>query len=163
MLIRNEVLLNTSILQDTQILVVDNDRDSRDLYALLLEGYGAKVIVVASIKEALGLLNGFFPNLLICEMRFLGESVYALIQAVRSLEFSCGRMIPIMVTSTCSVNSLMQQLRVKVDAYLLKPIEIDDLVTEAIRLSKVTYPTTTQDVVKRHPISNLSYCYATVT
>lgn len=163
MLIRNEVLLNTSILQDTQILVVDNDRDSRDLYALLLEGYGAKVIAVASIKEALGLLNGFFPNLLICEMRFLGESVDALIQTVRSLEFSYGRMIPIMVTSTCSVNSLMQQLRVKVDAYLLKPIEIDDLVTEAIRLSKVTYPATTQDVVKRHPVSNLSYCYATVT
>jgi CheY-like chemotaxis protein len=143
MLIINEFILNPKMLEDAQILVVDNDRDSRDLYAFLLEDHGAKVTASESIQNALDFLDGYIPNLLICEMRFLGESVLPLIQRVKSLAHSSGRSIPILVTSSCSPISLTQQLAVKVEAYLLKPIDIDgfiDQVWDLTRLSNTVYP-----------------------
>ena len=134
MLITNKLLLNEEILQNRQILVVDNNRDSRDLYAFLLENYGANVTKIGSIEGALNFLNGCIPSILICEMRFMGESVEPLIQQVRSLELSSGRKIPILVISTCPLTILVQQLTAKIEAYLIKPIDIDRLVDEVFNL-----------------------------
>ncbi len=41
------------ILKGVQILVVDNDVDSGLVYTIFLEHFGANVIAVSSIKEAL--------------------------------------------------------------------------------------------------------------
>ncbi|MFB2967529.1 two-component system response regulator [Aerosakkonema sp. BLCC-F183] len=147
MSIANEFLLNPRILEDAQILLVDNDRDTRDLYAFLMEDQGARVTASRSIQDALDFLDGYIPNLLICEMRFLGESVLPLIQRVRSLAFSSGRPIPILVTSTCDPISLAQELKVKVEEYLLKPVDIGDFVDRAwnlTSLSNTIYPPSIQ-------------------
>jgi CheY-like chemotaxis protein len=134
----NSGILSSGILRDVQILVVDNDRDSRILCAFLLESYGAKVTTLSSIKNALDFLKRKIPALLICEMRFLGESVYPLIQQVNCLELSSCRTIPILVTSTCSPTKLAQQLKAKVAAYLLKPIDIDYLVDQVWNLTRLS-------------------------
>jgi CheY-like chemotaxis protein len=131
----NELLPNPEMLRDVQILVVDNDRDSRDLYAFLLESRGATVTTLGSIKAALDFLNWCIPTLLICEMRFLSESVYPLIQQVRHLAVGSGTTIPILITSTCSLTNLAQQLQVTVEAYLLKPVDINDLVIQVWNLT----------------------------
>lgn len=159
MLITNELFLNSRMLKDIQILVVDNDRDSREMYTFLLEDQGATVTALGSIRDALDLLDGSIPNLLICEIRFLGESVLPLIQRVRCLAFSSGRPIPILVTSTCSPISLAQQLAVKIEAYLLKPIDIDDFINQVwdlVLLSKTVYPSSIQDWgIKQNPVKLL--------
>jgi CheY-like chemotaxis protein len=121
-------LENLEILKDVKILVVDNHRDSRDLDAFLLESYGAKVVTTGSIKDALGLLNHLTPDILICEMRFNGENVNSLIERVRHLALIAEKVIPILVTSTYPIASFTQHLTAKVEAYLLKPIDLDDLV-----------------------------------
>jgi CheY-like chemotaxis protein len=118
------------ILKDVQILVVDNDRGTRDLYACLLESYGTKVTTLGSVKAACDFLEGCIPALVICEMRFLGESVCPLIQQVRELALSSGKRIPILATSTYSPTHLDQEFRVNVKAYLLKPVNIDDFVAQ---------------------------------
>lgn len=128
MSITNDLLLNSRILKDVQILLVDNHYDSRELYAHLLEGCGAKVTSLGSIADALDSLASCIPAILICEMNFWGESVYPLIQQVRDLALTSGSAIPVLVTSTCPLKSLAQQLTVKVEAYLLKPVDIDYLV-----------------------------------
>jgi len=157
--IMNELQPNPGLLKDVKILVVDNDRDSRELYAFLLKRHDAKVITIGSIKDALVLLERFVPDILICEIRFLGESVYPLI------ERGGGRMIPILVTSTCSTKSLAQQLTVNVEAYLIKPIDIDDFVDQVWKLSLLSSmdrsPTILHDGVN-HPIKKLSHCGAGV-
>jgi CheY-like chemotaxis protein len=138
MLLTNKLPLNPRMLEDAQILVVDNDRDSRDLFAFVLEDHGAKVTTSGSIQDALDFLDWYIPTVLICEMRFLGESVYPLIQRVRFLAFSSGRPLPILVTSTCDPISLVQQLTVKIEAYLLKPIDIDDFVDQVWNLARLS-------------------------
>lgn len=147
LLLTTKFLLNPRMLERVQILLVDNDRDTRDLYTFLLEDCGAKVTTSKSIQDALGFLDGYIPNLLICEMRFLGESVLPLIQRVRALAFDSGRPIPILVMSTCSPIILAEQLTVKVEAYLLKPIDIDDFVDQVWNLaclSNTVYPFSVQ-------------------
>ncbi|MBD2066706.1 response regulator [Leptolyngbya sp. FACHB-671] len=143
MLITNELLLNPGLLKNVEIFVVDNDRDSRDLYACLLESYGARVTTISSIKDALDFLEWRIPTILICETRFLGEGIYPLIQHVKHLTLTTGRMLPVIVTSTSSSTSFAQQWGLEVEAYLLKPIDLNRFVQEIWRLtllSSVAYP-----------------------
>lgn len=149
------------MLEDAQILVVDNDRDTRDLYAFLMEDKGARVTASRSIQDALDLLDGYIPNLLICEMRFLGESVLPLIQRVKSLARSSGRAIPILVISTCDPINVAQQLTEKVEAYFLKPIDVDDFVDQVWKLtclSKTVYPFSIQTWMFNHNPVQLFCC-----
>ena len=111
------------------ILIVDNDRDSTDLYALVLTSCGAEVTTANSIKEALEILSSFMFDLLICEIRFLGESVYPLLQKVKFMTQISSKTTQILVISTCHPLKLAENLTVKVEGYLLKPISIDQLVT----------------------------------
>lgn len=148
MSIMNELLLSSEILKDVQILVVDNDRDSGNLYAFLLESYGAKVTTIGSVKDALNFLDSWTPTLLICEIRFLHESVYPLIQRIRHLALNAGRVIPILVTSTYATTSFAQHLTVQIEAYLLKPIDIDYFVNEVwclTFLSSIVHAPSIQD------------------
>lgn len=162
MLSTTECLLNPRMLEEVQILLVDNDRDTRDLYTFLLENHGAKVIASTSIQAALDVLDRYIPNLLICEMRFLGESVLPLIQRVRSLAFCTSRSIPILVMSTFNPISLPQQLTVKVEAYLLKPIDPEDFLNQVRnleRMSRTIYPSSIQDwATNLYPVNRLC-CY----
>jgi CheY-like chemotaxis protein len=155
MSITNNLFPNSKLLKDVKILVVENDRDSRNLYALVLEGYGTQVTTFGSIEDSLDLLDWYIPNLLICEMRFLGESVYPLIQRVRSLALSCGKMIPILATSTCSLTVLAQLFQVEVEAYWLKPIDLDHFVSKVwnlICLSSIVCLPKVQDCVIKQVI-----------
>jgi CheY-like chemotaxis protein len=159
MLIANELLSNPGILQDLPILVVDNDQDNRDLYVFLLESHGAKVTTIGSVKAALDLLDGYMPALLICEVRFWSESVHPLIQRIQSATFSSGRMIPVLVTSTCSLTSLTQQWKVQAESYLIKPIDLNHFVNEVWQLTlpaSVAYPLSVQDWVTGQ--DNTAWC-----
>lgn len=130
----SQFLPNSGILTDVQILLVDNDRDSGALYAFLLESHGAEVISLGSIKDALNFLTSYIPAILICDLRFLGETVDPLIQRVRALARHNNRTIPILATSTCPPMSLAQKLMLEIDSHLRKPIDIDCLIEEVWNL-----------------------------
>lgn len=143
MLLVQDVFLTPFLLSDVKILTVDNDRDCGALYTAVFENYGVAAVTTESIKEALELLSQFVPDILICESRFLGESVYPLIQQVRSIAQKQRKMIPVFVTSTHPVMHLADYLKVPVEAYQTKPIDLDLFVAEVwnlILLSKITQP-----------------------
>lgn len=143
-------LFNPSVLNNVQILAVDNDRDTGALYKVLFEDCGVEVTTAKSIKEALALLNGFVPDVLICEVRFLGESVEPLIQQTRYIAQNTDKIIPIFVVSTFPGMSLAEHLKVKVEAYQIKPIDIVqfvDKVWNLVLLSKIAQPLIVHDWV----------------
>ncbi|MBN3870113.1 two-component system response regulator [Nostoc sp. JL33] len=125
----NDFCLAVGILKGVQVLVVDNDRDSRDLYALLLKDLSANVITAGSIKEALEILSFFTPNILVCEIRFLGESIYTLLNTLNAMEADNGNHIPIIVTSTSTTGTHDQIPEVEFEEYLLKPFDLDKFVS----------------------------------
>ncbi|WP_373529707.1 two-component system response regulator [Nostoc sp.] len=125
----NSFCLTVGILKGVRVLVVDNDRDSRDLYAFLLKDLGADVVTASSVKEALETLSWFIPNILVCEIRFLGESIYTLLNTLNAMEADNGKHIPIIVTSTSTTGTNDQVPDVEFEEYLLKPFNLDKLVS----------------------------------
>ncbi|MBN3905396.1 MAG: response regulator [Nostoc sp. NMS1] len=125
----NGFCLAAGILKGVKVLVVDNDRDSRDLYAFLLKGQSANVITAGSVKEALEILSWFRPNILICEIRFLGESIYTLLNTLTAMEADNGNHIPIIVTSTSTTGTHDLIPNVEFEEYLLKPFDLDKFVS----------------------------------
>ncbi len=140
MSIANTLLPNPKMLKDIQILVIDNDQDSRNLYTSLLESDVTKIISLGSSQAALDFLDDCVPAIVIYGMSFLDEYADLLIQQVRALSLSSGRMIPILITSPFAPAGLAQELMVKVEAYLPKPINVDyfiDKVWDLILLSSI--------------------------
>ncbi len=86
------------------------------------------MIAVSSIKEALKILTWFVPHILICEIRFLGESVYTLLNRLITMEAFNKNHIPIIVISTCATGIIDQIPEIEFEGYLLKPIDLDKLV-----------------------------------
>ncbi len=125
----NDFCLAVGIFKGVQVLVVDNDRDSRDLYAFLLEDLSANVITAGSVKEALETLSWFTPNIVVSEIRFLGESIYTLLNTLDAIETDNGKHIPIIVTSTSTTGTCDQIPDVEFEEYLLKPFDLDEFVS----------------------------------
>ncbi len=134
----NEISLTPDVLKNVHVLVVDNDQGSQELYTFVLKTYGANVTAIGSVKEALDFLDWYIPTVLICEMRFLGETVYPLIQRVRHLALGDSRTIPVMVISTCPSTCLTDQLQLKIEAYLIKPIDLDQFIREVWNLAQLS-------------------------
>jgi response regulator RpfG family c-di-GMP phosphodiesterase len=165
MFLEQGVPFNSSMFSDVRILTVDNDRDSGALCTVLFESYSATVMAAESIQEALNLLNQFVPDILICEARFLGESVNLLIQQVRSIAQDKNKLIPVFITSTCPVTNLTESLKGKIEAYQIKPIDLDQFVTEVwnlIFLSKITQPPTIHGWMTRLDVDKTSFCFEEV-
>ncbi|MEA5628022.1 response regulator [Nostoc sp. UHCC 0251] len=132
----NDFCLAGGILKGVQVLIVDNDRDSRDLYAFLLEDLSANVITASSVKEALEILSWFTPNIIVCEIRFLGESIYTLLNTLSAIEADNGKHIPIIVTSTSTIGTCDQIPDVEFEEYLLKPFDLDKFVSVVLNQVK---------------------------
>ncbi|MEA5576297.1 response regulator [Anabaena sp. UHCC 0451] len=126
--------LNIDILKGSQILVVDNDVDSGVLYTIFFTQFGANVMTSSSIKGALEILNWFIPNIIICEIRFLGESVYKLFNKLNVMEVENKNYIPVIVTSTSSTGIISEIPEVELERYLIKPVDIDQLTLMIINL-----------------------------
>src|SRR5438270_12197785 len=62
-----------NVLAGLYILVVEDDRDSRDILRMLLEYFGAHVTTVATAREGLSMLRAIDPSVVIVDM-LLGKS-----------------------------------------------------------------------------------------
>lgn len=85
---------HSQVLKDLLLLVVDDEADSREVIAFMLEEYGADVIAVASASEALEALESVKPDILISDIGMPELDGYWLISQVRNLETELGGQIP---------------------------------------------------------------------
>jgi DNA-binding NtrC family response regulator len=91
-------------------------------------------MVSSSIKGALEVLHWFVPNIIICEIRFLGESVSKLFNKLSLMAADNMNDIPIIVTSTCSTSLINEITDIQLERYLLKPFDIDHLMIMLVNL-----------------------------
>ncbi|AFY41919.1 response regulator [Nostoc sp. PCC 7107] len=149
-------LSQVGTLKGVQILVVDNDIDSGVLLTIFLSYFGANVITAGSIKEAVNSLTWFFPNIIICEIRFLGENVYVLLNKLTEIESLSKNYIPIIVTSTCVNGSIEQIPEIEFEGYLLKPIDLDKLLVMIEHLIPLVRNNLLADKLKHSFINGLA-------
>ncbi len=114
-----------------KVLVVDDDRDTRDLLQAALEQRGFSVVLTASGKRAIVLARQEEPDLILLDLRLPGMDGYEVLQRLKSSHDTAD--IPVMViTGSLTDEELKQQRVLQLGAarFMTKPFAVDELVGE---------------------------------
>lgn len=115
-------------LEGLQLLVVDDDPDTRELLTFIFAESGAEVTAVASVSAALEALKRSKPDVLISDIKLPDEDGYALICKVRNWEAGqAGRIPAIALTAYAGQKNCKRALSEGFDRYLSKPVEVEKL------------------------------------
>ncbi len=114
-------------LTGVHILIVEDDNDSRNVLAVLLQRLGALVEAVASAKEAFERVQARRPDVLVSDIGMPDEDGYSLIRRVRQLDGS-GRVPAIALTAYARQQDANSAIESGYDRHLPKPVTPADLV-----------------------------------
>jgi PAS domain S-box-containing protein len=120
-----------------QILVVDDERDSRELVAAVLMLSGAEVVSVSSASEALKELALRRFAVLVSDIGMAEMDGYALITQVRQLPAERGGNIPAAaLTAYAGVEDQKRALSAGYQIHIPKPVAPSDLTTAVAKLCR---------------------------
>lgn len=110
------------------VLLVEDDADSREALAIAIEQTGAHVRLAASARLALEKYNARPPDILVSDIGLPGEDGYALIRTIREREEgSSRRTLAIAMTGFASRQDHETALRAGFDEHVGKPVEPREL------------------------------------
>ncbi|GAA6615422.1 response regulator [Scytonema sp. NUACC26] len=122
-------------LSGLQVLVVENDTDTREYVTTVLQQYGATVIAVASVRQALSTIEESLPDVLVSDIGIPEEDGYSLIRKLRNLEPEIGGRIPaIALTAYAREQDCHQALASGFQEYVTKPVEPIHLINSVTKL-----------------------------
>lgn len=114
----------TSRVSGMRILLVEDDKDSRDMLEMALAIYGIDVESVESAAEALKKIQTTKPDVLVSDIGLPGEDGYDLIRKVRALpELEGGATPAIALTGYVSVQDRNLALDAGYQDHLPKPVD----------------------------------------
>ncbi|UJR85788.1 PAS domain-containing protein [Sandaracinus amylolyticus] len=118
----------TPTLHGVRVLVVDDERDARELLRTVLEGCGAEVTTSASVSEALARLDARVPDVIVSDIGMPGEDGYALIDRVRRRAVEDGGRVPaVALTAFARTEDRTRALRAGFDVHVAKPFDPTEL------------------------------------
>jgi CheY-like chemotaxis protein len=123
----------TLTLKGLQVLVVDDEPDTREIVSLALEHYAVNVTTAASAIEALKVLEQLKPDVLISDIGMPGEDGYTLIRKVRQLG---GQMPAIALTAYAREEDRASALAAGFQCHISKPVEPEQLVAVVAQLAE---------------------------
>ena len=114
-------------LNGVHVLIVEDDADSRNVLAVLLQRLGALVEAVASAKEAYERVSHRRPDVLVSDIGMPDEDGYSLIRRVRQMDGE--RKLPaIALTAYARKQDADAALSAGYDCHLPKPVAPADLI-----------------------------------
>ncbi|MCC5651068.1 response regulator [Nostoc sp. XA013] len=124
-------------LSNLQILVVDDNSDTREFQAFLLEQNGAKVTAVASGLEGLQVLDSFIPDVIVSDVGMADMDGYMLMEQIRKRPPNQGGKIPaIALTAYAAYIDQQQAIQAGFQMHITKPVEPEILVRGILSLLK---------------------------
>ena len=125
----------SSLLSNTQVLVVDDEPDIRDLITFILQDYGVQVTAVSSAPEALEALSELVPDVLISDIGMPKTDGYMLMREVRSRSPQQGGNVPaIALTAYAGEMNQQQALAAGFQMHISKPVDPDVLLKAIVDL-----------------------------
>jgi CheY-like chemotaxis protein len=119
----------SSDLNGIQVLVVDDEPDSREFVAFVLEQAGANVLTATTAAEALTMLIRSEPNVLLSDIGMPDMDGYMLMQHVRALPpEQGGQVLAIALTAYAGDFNQQQALRAGFQRHVSKPVEPERLI-----------------------------------
>jgi CheY-like chemotaxis protein len=120
-------------LAGVSLLVLEDDRDTRELFARSLTKLGAEVRTAASAELALQLLENWSPDAIICDLHLPGVDGYGFLARVRELKHLDG--VPMMAISASHPSVEHQKaLDAGFASHLTKPSKLSDIIGEVTKL-----------------------------
>ncbi|BAU08574.1 response regulator [Fischerella sp. NIES-3754] len=124
-----------SSLSGLQVLVVDDDTDTREYLTTVLQESGAEVTAVDSVQSALLIIAKSLPDVLISDISMPEEDGYTLIRKIRNLQPEQGRDLPaIALTAYARPQDCQQALDAGFQMYVSKPVEPNQLIHSVAKL-----------------------------
>lgn len=121
-----------------RVLVVDDEADTRNFLSFMFEEYGAVATAVASVDEALAVLEQAKPDILISDIGMSEQNGYTLIRKLRSLEPEKGGCIPaIALTAYTREEDRLEALSAGFQQHLSKPIDPTKLIAMVANILKL--------------------------
>jgi signal transduction histidine kinase len=122
---------DTLPLANIRVLVVDDEADSRDFLAFVLEQAGAEVTAAASASVALQILSQSKPDILLSDIGMPEMDGYMFMRQVRSLASEQENNIPaIALTAYAGEMNQQQALAAGFQRHITKPVAPETLVQE---------------------------------
>ncbi|MBN3941141.1 PAS domain S-box protein [Nostoc sp. NMS9] len=107
-----------------KVLLVDDERDTRELIAFILKQSGAVVTQAASAIEALRIMPQLQPNLLLSDIGMPEVDGYMLIRQIRAMSPELGGKIPaIALTAYAGEVNYQQAIAAGFGQHITKPVE----------------------------------------
>ena len=119
-----------------QILVVEDDSDTREMLRFVLEQNGAAVVTTDSVPPAVELVQKVHPDAVVADIGLPEFNGYALIARIRQLdtkELANTKCVAVTAYATPADRDIT--LKAGYDAYISKPFEPDELVQTVARLA----------------------------
>jgi len=112
-----------------KILVVDDDLDSRELTAFVLEQCQAQIIKAVCAEEALQVLLKTEIDLLVSDVGMPDEDGYSLIRRIRTLNLEEKRQIPaVALTAFAKAEDQQEAIAAGFQHHVAKPVNPDQLI-----------------------------------
>ena len=110
------------------VLLVEDDTDTREALELLLQEHGSRVRSAASVRQALEAYSAQPPDVVISDVGMPGEDGYVLIRAIRDQEEGRShRTLAIAMTGFAGREDHEMAIRAGFDEHVAKPVEPDAL------------------------------------
>ncbi|MBW4463634.1 MAG: PAS domain S-box protein [Nodosilinea sp. WJT8-NPBG4] len=124
-------------LRGTRILVVDDDDNTREFLAFLLELHGANVLATATADEAIATLTQFMPEVLLSDIGMPDVDGYMLLRQIRALPAEQGGTVPaIALTAYAGEIDYRQAMAAGFQRHMAKPLEPQALIQAIASLLK---------------------------
>ena len=116
-----------------KVLIVEDDPDARKVLSLILKLDGYQIYTAPGGQEALGVLRGLTPDLILLDVMMPGMDGYQVCQWVRSNPAT--KQVPVvMLSGKADPESVARGLEVGADEYLAKPITPSHLTAQLKRV-----------------------------
>jgi PAS domain S-box-containing protein len=118
----------SAVLTGLRVLVVDEEADSRSLIAGVLTENQAEARIAGNLTEAMSLLDDWWPDVLIADIRLPNGDGNNLPRTLRRHETALGRWLPaIALTADDSAENRLLAIRAGYQLHLAKPVEFREL------------------------------------
>ena len=122
-------------LEHIRVLVVEDEKDTRDLLGFVLQSHGAIPVLCSNVTEALGQLKEQTPHVIVADIAMPDYNGYAFIAAIRKEDQGEISKTPVIaLTAYSSSADRDTALNSGFNEYMVKPFEPGILVTTIKRL-----------------------------
>lgn len=113
-----------------QILIVEDDKDTRFLLKKRLRAHGFTCGTASSVEEAIEILSKFKPDLILLDLMFHGPDGTAFLQYAKGRFGSKAKTPPVIVISGCHEKEIVDYLLdLGASGYIRKPINAETLLS----------------------------------